>query len=565
MSQTGTMTMLFFIASLFLCPARNLVNARTHITKDQNLTIAKPQNQLRLEDQQAIVIKPKVVNGVEVFPKFKYEFMVVSLDGCGASLVAPNVLLSTAHCFENFDSVQIGRHNLLDDSEDYETFNIVEKVTHPNFDDISFNNDFMVLRLDGNSTRTPVELDTGDVPLDSGRDVVVMGWGTTSSGGVVSNILLEAEIDLYSQAECQDKYNGMYWIRPSMVCAARPGKDTCQGDSGGPMIDKLTGKQIGVVSWGIDCASPDYPGVYSKVQDQISWIQGYIDYWSNGLISSPAPTPAPSPDCVEDTSWRDSLGFFCDFYELVDTPGCPVYGNLYDGGMGTAGEACCHCGGGSAVNGTGPFPTPAPTIPCFDDASWLDIYGDSCDWYEVNDLIGCPTYGAISDWIGTTANEACCHCGGGEPEFCSNYDSWIDTFGDSCNWYVINDAEGCPQHGDTENVEGVTATEACCHCGGGNTGAPTPAPTVTAGCINVLGWTDTCGHDCSFYEESETCLFDTICAGGSDMGPLGEACCYCGGGTADNVVTPFPTPSPTTTADSGIGGGTYYRNSLRNC
>lgn len=57
-----------------------------------------------------------------------------------------------------------------------------------------------------------------------------------------------------------------------MICARADGKDSCQGDSGGPMIDKKTKKQLGVVSWGIGCARPEYPGVYSNIANQKSWI-----------------------------------------------------------------------------------------------------------------------------------------------------------------------------------------------------------------------------------------------------------------------------------------------------
>lgn len=33
-----------------------------------------------------------------------------------------------------------------------------------------------------------------------------------------------------------------------------------KGDSGGPIIHKITGKQVGIVSWGYGCANPRFPG-----------------------------------------------------------------------------------------------------------------------------------------------------------------------------------------------------------------------------------------------------------------------------------------------------------------
>jgi len=228
--------MKFLIPSLLLAFANNVANAEGDHT---------PMNQLLQEQLESLV--PKIVDGVEVNPKFKYPYMVYA-GGCGASLVAPNVLLSAAHCFNAINSVKIGRHNLLDNSENYESFSIVEKVRHPNYDSGTLDYDFMMLRMSGSSSRTPVVLDDGSVSLDAGRDVIPIGWGTTSSGGATSNVLLEVEVDLYSKAQCQSAY-GASSITDRMVCAARPGKDICQGDSGGPMIDKVSGKQVGVVSW----------------------------------------------------------------------------------------------------------------------------------------------------------------------------------------------------------------------------------------------------------------------------------------------------------------------------
>lgn len=65
-----------------------------------------------------------------------------------------------------------------------------------------------------------------------------------------------------------------------MVCAKGEGTDACQGDSGGPLIlSKPAGGpandqplQVGIVSWGLDCADPNFAGVYTRISAVLPWI-----------------------------------------------------------------------------------------------------------------------------------------------------------------------------------------------------------------------------------------------------------------------------------------------------
>ena len=72
------------------------------------------------------------------------------------------------------------------------------------------------------------------------------------------------DVPIISDKTCEDLYYAVWYdTDPSMICAGFPegGKDACQGDSGGPLVynDEL----IGIVSWGLGCARPDLPGVYT--------------------------------------------------------------------------------------------------------------------------------------------------------------------------------------------------------------------------------------------------------------------------------------------------------------
>ncbi len=56
-----------------------------------------------------------------------------------------------------------------------------------------------------------------------------------------------------------------------LTCSLLP---ICQGDSGGPLIKGS--KQLGIVSWGIGCASDDFPGVYTRVSSVYGWIENEL-------------------------------------------------------------------------------------------------------------------------------------------------------------------------------------------------------------------------------------------------------------------------------------------------
>ena len=55
--------------------------------------------------------------------------------------------------------------------------------------------------------------------------------------------------------------------------------------------------------------------------------------------------PSSSGTCVDTEGWEDIVGDGCEFYQEIDTPGCPFSGNAVDyvGDMGPASENCCYC------------------------------------------------------------------------------------------------------------------------------------------------------------------------------------------------------------------------------
>ena len=165
-----------------------------------------------------------------------------ALFSCGA----PNVVLCAAHCAGVSDIVTLGMYKIkLDAGEAAEFYNIehipiAEAIVHPDYNDNTLNNDYLIIRLQWASTLYSGNVVSLDTPSDdlvlgntSGRELVVMGFGTLAYGWISPNIMQKVNLEYLSNADCVSPKNAYdpSEITSSMLCAALPGKGACNVSS----------------------------------------------------------------------------------------------------------------------------------------------------------------------------------------------------------------------------------------------------------------------------------------------------------------------------------------------
>jgi len=216
---------------------------------------------------------------------------------CSGTVIAPNLVLTAAHCAENMQSGVVNEasgYRVITGNVDWavpaaerQESDVTRVIVCSCFDRQTLVGDVALLQLSTPTTAPAVTLASSP---PGGTPALIAGWGKTFP---TQDLLMEelqwAHTVTQSAKSCEHETS--LFSPASEVCAMDPPErrtGVCEGDSGGPLLTADPSAAGGMVEVGvashtsIHCLTSS-PSVFTRVDAVGAWIGG----WVQALASSP--------------------------------------------------------------------------------------------------------------------------------------------------------------------------------------------------------------------------------------------------------------------------------------
>uniref|UniRef100_A0A8C4T6A4 trypsin n=1 Tax=Erpetoichthys calabaricus TaxID=27687 RepID=A0A8C4T6A4_ERPCA len=232
-----------------------------------------------------------IIDGTVAVPHSRpyIAFLIITkerqLEMCGGFLIYPNVILTAAHCKGKAITVILGAHYHSKNEKSQQRIPVQKMITHEAYNDMTLENDIMILKLQFNATITKevktIRLPSEDDHFGPGTTCLVAGWGLTSFPGNSSNVLREVAVKI--KEHCNSHFP---------VCKEQMTKiDFFKHDSGGPLV--CPGRNniptaVGIVSYmnRENCEDSHGSDMYVNVPAYLKWIKSKIGVSCSGHRST---------------------------------------------------------------------------------------------------------------------------------------------------------------------------------------------------------------------------------------------------------------------------------------